>query len=122
MNYCNRRLFLPLEDDGLTVDDNFGKRGSDNAVKKVFDSGKIDARGATIVRVIYAISANSEALAVGIIFFWSEVYHNATIGNVTPAVFRNILFVDEKNCVCSGDLTWHALSDPSNLFGVKVSV
>ena len=21
MNYCNRRLLLPLEDDGLTVDD-----------------------------------------------------------------------------------------------------
>ena len=76
----------------------------------------------SFANVFDAISANSEARAVGILFFWSEVYHDTAIGNVTPTVCGHILFVDEKIFVCASDLPWHTLSEPSNFFGVRVSV
>ena len=87
----------------------FGTWSGDYAVEKKLDSEEIDGGSATVMWVVYSIAAYSEPRLVGVTFFWSVIYHNATIHYIYPSHSGNIALVDEDNGVCSLDWPRHSL-------------
>ena len=58
---------------------------------------------------MYSIAANGESCAVRIIVFLSIANNNAAVGDILPAVYRDIGLINEENCVGAFNLARYCL-------------
>ncbi len=84
---------------------------ADCTVPKEFQSDRVSGTSGEFKRIIDKIPANSDANAVGVLFLWAMVNHNASIRHRAICGDAPNLFVrDEEDCVGSLGDTFFVLS------------
>ena len=64
-----------------------------------FDGDHVDGGGADITKNVDEVAADCKLHAVGAILIWAVVYTDAGIGGVAAAIGRDLIALDEDNCV-----------------------
>ena len=85
------------------------------------DVEKIDRGSSTISRIIYYVSADGKPCSIEIPILQSLIYYNPAVCHVLPTGGGDVLFVYEKNCICSFYPPWHSLRQASQLISIRFS-
>ncbi len=64
-----------------------------------FDRDHVDSGHADIAKNVVEVAANCKLCAVGVILFGAVVYTDAGIGGAAAAIGRDLITLDEDNCV-----------------------
>ena len=64
-----------------------------------FDGDHVDGGRADIAKNVYEVAANCKLCAVGVVLFGAVVYTDAGVGGVAVAVGRDLVALNEDNCV-----------------------
>ncbi len=64
-----------------------------------FDGNSVDGGCADNAKNVDEVATNCKLCAVGVILFWAVVYTDAGVGGVAAAIGRDLIALDEDNCV-----------------------
>ncbi len=64
-----------------------------------FDGDHVDGGRADIAKNVDEVVANCKLCAVGVILFGVVVYTDVGVGDVATAIGRDLIALDEDNCV-----------------------
>ncbi len=88
-----------------------------DAVKQDFDEGHVGSWCANIVKIVDSVSPGSESRAMIFFLVWFNFAAIITICHVFYSVFWYLVFVDEKDGVCSLYSASHPLGKASKFVG-----
>ena len=74
-----------------------------------FDGDHVDGGCADIAKNVGEIAADCKLCAVGVVLFGAVVYTDASVGGVAAAIGRDLIALDEDNCVGAFADAWDAL-------------
>ena len=95
-----------------------GSRGGDNAVEEEFGGNEIGTGGAYVVWIIDPVATDRESGPVFLRFVFFEVTDDLSVSDITSAISRDFIFVDENCCVGAFNAATNTLGETTNIVGV----
>ena len=84
-----------------------------------FDGDHVDSGSADIAENMDEVAAVCKLCAVGVILFGAVVYTDVGVGGVAAAIGRDLIALDEDNCVGAFADAKDALRQTGNFLGVR---